>query len=171
MSFYNASEQLINSGLICAYTKTHQAETITSVINWCWSGRGDRAAKCQENFIYLYFFLIGGSSAGQSISVQSLLFSVVIKEGIDLLADDSYLLPPPPVLCFAPLLSPRGGKVWSVEAEALHFIPAECSSTLTLRFKFTVKIQCKGYTSGQADFSWIGGWHVQICLLTKQGQC
>lgn len=44
----------------------------------------------------------------QSISVQSLLFSEVIKERIDLLAGDSYLLPPPPVRCFVPLSGPRG---------------------------------------------------------------
>lgn len=50
----------------------------------------------------------------QSISVQSLLFSEVIKEHIDLLAGDSYLLPPPPVLRSVPLSGPRGGKVWSV---------------------------------------------------------
>lgn len=66
-------------------------------------------------FFYLYiFFLIGGSSAVRSISVQSLLFSEVIKHRIDLLAGDSYLLPPPPVLCFVPPSGPRGGKVWSV---------------------------------------------------------
>lgn len=50
----------------------------------------------------------------QSILVQSLLFSEVIKKHIDLLAGDSYLLPPPPVLCFVPLSGPKGGKVWSV---------------------------------------------------------
>lgn len=60
-------------------------------------------------FIYI-FFLIGGSSAVQSISVQSLLFAEVIKERIDLLAGDSYLLPPPPVLCFVPLSGPQGRK-------------------------------------------------------------
>lgn len=46
--------------------------------------------------------------------MQSLLFSEVIKEGIDLLAGDSYLLPPPPVLGFVALSGPGGGKVWSV---------------------------------------------------------
>lgn len=47
----------------------------------------------------------------QSISVQSLLFSEVIKQRIDLLADDGYLLPPPPpVLCFVALPGPEGGK-------------------------------------------------------------
>lgn len=50
----------------------------------------------------------------QSILVQSLLFSEVIKQRIDLLTGDSYLLPPPPVLCFVPLSGPQGGKVWSL---------------------------------------------------------
>lgn len=113
MSFYNAWQWPINSELICGYTKTHQAETITLVINWCWSVCGERAAKCHQNFIYLYIFFIGSSSVVQSISVQSLLFSEVIKQRIDLLTGDSYLLPPPPVLCFVPLSGPRGGKVWS----------------------------------------------------------
>lgn len=54
----------------------------------------------------------------QSISVQSLLFSEVIKESIDLLAADSYLLPPPPVLCFVPRPGPWGGKVWSWKLKA-----------------------------------------------------
>lgn len=66
-------------------------------------------------FYLFIFFLIGGSSEVQSISVQSLLFSEVIKQRIDLLAGDSYLLPSPPVLCFIPVSDLQGGKVWSLQ--------------------------------------------------------
>lgn len=60
----------------------------------------------------------------QSILVQSLLFSEVIKQHIDLLAGDSYLLPPPPpVLCFVALPGPKGGKVWSVWKLELDTLP------------------------------------------------
>lgn len=70
-------------------------------------------------FIYfIYVVLREGSSAVQSISVQSLLFSKVIKESIDLLAVDSYLLPPPPVLCFVLPSGPRGEKLWSQKLKA-----------------------------------------------------
>lgn len=93
MSFYNASWRLINWGLICAHAKTNQAETITSVINWCWSGHGDGNQKPAGFYLFIYFPPVEDSSAEQSISVQSLLFSEVIKQGIDLLAGDSYLLP------------------------------------------------------------------------------
>lgn len=79
--------------------------------------------------IYLYIcFLIGGSSAVQSISVQSLLFSEVIKESIDLLVADSYLLPPPPVLCFVSTTAGSlGRKSLVMEAESLHFATAQCT--------------------------------------------
>lgn len=69
-------------------------------------------------FLFIYVVLREGSSAVQSISVRTLLFSKVIKESIDLLAVDSYLLPPPPVLCFVPLSGPWGGKLWSQKLKA-----------------------------------------------------
>lgn len=50
----------------------------------------------------------------QSIPVQSLLFSQVIKQRIDLLAGDSYLSPPP-VLCLVPLSGPQGLSVWKLK--------------------------------------------------------
>lgn len=86
----------------------------------------------------------------QSISVQSLLFSEVIKERIDLLAGDSYLLPPPPVRSTAG--SPGRKSLVCMEAEAVHFATIQCTSILTLRFKLLVKTQCKRYRSGQIDF-------------------
>lgn len=73
-----------------------------------------KSSQMPSEFYLFIFFSVGGSSVVQSISVQSLLFSEVIKQRIDLLTGDSYLLPPPPVLCFAPLSSPQGGKVWAV---------------------------------------------------------
>lgn len=65
-------------------------------------------------YIYIFSFLIGGSSVEQSILVQSLLFSEVIKQHIDLLAGDSYLLPSPAPLFHSSVRS-AGGKVWSLQ--------------------------------------------------------
>lgn len=104
--------------------KMYQAETISLVINWSSSGRGDITAKCQDYlFIYLFIFLLGGSSAVRSISVQSLLFSEVIKKSIDLSVSDSYLLPSPLVLCFVLPSGPPGErKVCFADAERLALL-------------------------------------------------
>lgn len=53
----------------------------------------------------------------RSISVQSLLFSEVIKKSIDLSVSDSYLLPPPLVLCFVLPSGSPGRKVCFTDAE------------------------------------------------------
>lgn len=97
---------------MCLYKNTsggnhHISNKLMLIWSWGWSSQ-------MPGEFYLFIFLNGGSSAVRSISVQSLLFSEVIKLRIDLLAGDSYLLPPPPVLCFVPLSCPQGGKVWSV---------------------------------------------------------
>lgn len=104
--------------------KMYQAETISLVINWSSSGHGDITAKCQDYlFIYLFIFLLGGSSAVRSISVQSLLFSEVIKKSIDLSVSDSYLLPSPLVLCFVLPSGPPGErKVCFADAERLALL-------------------------------------------------
>lgn len=69
----------------------------------------------------------------RSMSAQSLLFSEVIKKGIDLLAADSYLLPPPLVLCFVLPSGLPGRKVWSRRLKEVHFATAQCTFTLTQR--------------------------------------
>lgn len=85
--------------------------------------------------IYLFiYFCLGGSSAVRSISVQSLLFSEVIKKSIDLSVSDSYLLPPPLVLCFVlPSGSPGREKFASRTLKELHFAAAQCTSAMTGR--------------------------------------
>lgn len=84
--------------------------------------------------VYLFIsFPLGGSSAVRSISVQSLLFSEVIKKSIDLSVSDSYLLPPALVFCFVLPSAPPGEKFASRTLKELHFAAAQCTSAVTRR--------------------------------------
>lgn len=100
---------------LCLYKNTSGGNHHISnklMLIWSWG----RSSQMPAEF-YLFIFLIGGSSEEQSISVQILLFSEVIKQCIDLLAGDSYLLPSASVRCFIPLQGLKGGKVLYVKSQ------------------------------------------------------